>query len=286
MMQNLQEFPLISVITVCRNAVQFIRQTVESVLNQTYPRLEYIVIDGGSTDGTAAIIAEYAPRLAYWHSRPDRGISHAFNLGLAQAHGDWILFLNSDDFFLADTVVADMVPHLVQHPEDDVIYGRVYFMTREPSPRPAPFVKIFGGPWSWRRFRFLDLIPHQAAFTNRRFFERVGTFDESLRCCQDYELFLRAGPHLRARFVPLDVSGMREGGVTSGELRVYRTVRQFQIATGALPRPLAWLNFFYRLGRHHFGRLLHRLLDRFAHRVSWPGRISREQLERQLGMPQ
>ena len=91
---------LISIITVCLNAMEYIEQTITSVMAQTYPNLEYIIIDGGSLDGTVDIIRKYESRLAYWHSQPDRGIAHAFNLGLAQAHGDWILYLNADDLLL------------------------------------------------------------------------------------------------------------------------------------------------------------------------------------------
>lgn len=282
--QQLPLVPLISVITVCRNAVHFIRQTLESVLGQTYPRLEYIVIDGASTDGTAAIIQEYALRLDYWHSRPDRGIGHAFNLGLGQARGDWILFLNADDFFLHDKVVEEMAPYLIQYGQDDVIYGKVRFMTREVTPKPAPFSRVYyGEPWSWRRFRFYDMITHQAAFTSRHYFQQVGGFDESLKCCHDYELFLRAGPHLKARFVPVPVSGMRSGGITGGSLFVWRTVRQIQVATKALPRPLAWLNFFRRLARFHAGNLFHKLLDRSAGKINWPGRVTRPRIPEAQG---
>ena len=94
---------LISVITVCFNAAEYIEQTITSVMAQTYPHLEYIIIDGGSRDGTVEIIRKYESRLAYWHSQPDRGIAHAFNLGLAQARGEWIVCLNADDILLTPT---------------------------------------------------------------------------------------------------------------------------------------------------------------------------------------
>ena len=89
--------PHISVITVCLNGAEFIEQAIQSVLSQSYPLMEYIIIDGGSTDGTREIVHSYESRLDYWHSRPDRGVAHAFNCGLTQAQGDWILFLNADD---------------------------------------------------------------------------------------------------------------------------------------------------------------------------------------------
>ena len=91
--------PLISIITVCLNGAEFIEQTIQSVLCQTYPHKEYIIIDGGSTDGTVEIIRKYQSRLAYWHSQADQGLAHAFNLGFEQSHGDWIVYLHADDFF-------------------------------------------------------------------------------------------------------------------------------------------------------------------------------------------
>ena len=101
----MQTKPLISVVTVCRNAADTIEATMLSVLNQTYPRVEYIVIDGGSTDGTADIINKYADRLAYWVSEPDRGIYDAMNKGIAVASGDYVNFMNAGDRFCGDDVL-------------------------------------------------------------------------------------------------------------------------------------------------------------------------------------
>ena len=114
-MKKHPNLPLISIITVSHNAADFIEQTIASVLSQTYPFIEYIVIDGASSDGTVDIIRRYESRLAYWHSKPDRGIAQAFNLGLEQAGGDWIVYLNADDFFVDTSVVSRMVPYLLQH---------------------------------------------------------------------------------------------------------------------------------------------------------------------------
>ncbi len=109
------KLPQISIITISYNAVEFIEPTIRSVLTQSYPLIEYIIIDGGSTDGTTEIIQHYAASLAYWHSRPDRGIAQAFNLGLAQAQGDWILYLNADDLLLDSAVIEKMASHLLYH---------------------------------------------------------------------------------------------------------------------------------------------------------------------------
>ena len=112
----------ISVVTVCYNAADSIEQTMLSVLGQSYPDIEYIVIDGGSTDGTVDIIKKYTDRLAYWVSEPDKGIYDAMNKGIAAATGSYINFMNSGDSFYDNRVVEAVVPYLSSDMEA-VIYG-------------------------------------------------------------------------------------------------------------------------------------------------------------------
>ena len=93
----MQDQVLISVVTVSYNAVSTIEQTILSVINQTYPHIEYIIIDGGSTDGTVDVIKKYADKITYWVSEPDKGIYDAMNKGLRRVRGDWCVFMNSGD---------------------------------------------------------------------------------------------------------------------------------------------------------------------------------------------
>jgi glycosyltransferase involved in cell wall biosynthesis len=263
----------ISIITICFNAAEFIEQTIQSVLSQTYSSWEYIIIDGGSTDGTVEIIRKYASRLAYWHSRPDRGIVHAFNLGLAQAQGDWILYLNADDMLLDPSVIEKMAAHLLYHKEADVVFGNMLSLSREKNPQPIPFCKIGGHPWRWREFRRFNMIPHQAAFTNRHFFDRVGGFDETFRIAMDYEHFLRAKEGLRAQFVPIPLVGMRAGGrCVTNLVDTLREFRRAQIKNRALPGWIAEANFFLRVVRLYLGVMGHLVLDPLASRIHWGGR--------------
>src|ERR1700750_1936091 len=113
----------ISVVTVVRNGILFIAQTIESVVHQTYPHVEYIVIDGGSTDGTVDIIRAHDNEIAYWVSEKDQGIADAFNKGLARATGDYLLFLNSDDALAQDNVIARIVELLHEHSYPEILYG-------------------------------------------------------------------------------------------------------------------------------------------------------------------
>jgi glycosyltransferase involved in cell wall biosynthesis len=265
--------PQISVITVCLNGEEFIEQAIQSVLSQSYPLIEYIIVDGGSTDGTVEIIRRYESRLAYWHSRPDRGLAHAFNLGLAQAQGDWLLFLNADDLLLEPTALESMAAHLVRHQDADVVYGQMVSLTREKHPQPVPLCKIGGHPWRWQEFRRVNRIPHQAAFTRREYFDRVGGFDETFRIAMDYDHFLRAGKNLRAQFVPLALVGMRAGGVCVKDIvETLKEFRRAQIKNRALPPWLAEVNFLLRVGRLYTGKMAHLVLDPLAAKIKLPGR--------------
>lgn len=119
----MQNTPLISVVTVSYNAATTIEETILSVLNQTYSNIEYIIIDGGSTDGTVDIIRKYADRLAYWISEPDKGIYDAMNKGIAAASGDYINFMNAGDVFYDQDVIKNIFEKT--YPNDcNVIYGK------------------------------------------------------------------------------------------------------------------------------------------------------------------
>lgn len=259
-MKSLNHLPLISIITVCRNAVDCLEATIVSVLSLKYPNLEYIIIDGASTDGTVDIIRNYESRLAYWQSRPDRGISHAFNLGLEQARGDWIVYLNADDYFVDQTVVGQIVPYLQKFRDADVVYGQIEIISSGKETQPFPFSRVLGRQWSWRTFRLYNLIPHQAAFTNRQYFARMGKFDEDCTSSVDYEYFLRGGKDLKAVFVPLMISKMRQGGVSNRHMiSSFREYKEAQLKNQALSPCVASLNYDYRIVSYYGRLFIHKL---------------------------
>jgi glycosyltransferase involved in cell wall biosynthesis len=262
--------PLISIITVCLNAAEFIEQTIQSVIFQTYPHKEYIIIDGGSTDGTIEIIKKYQHRLTYWHSKPDRGLGHAFNLGFEHSQGDWIIYLNADDFFLEPTVLEKMAPHL-QPDKADVVIGQLIRMTRENNPQPLPLFCIFANPWHWHEFRRYCSMPHQATLTHRNLFNRLGPFDESYKIAVDYEFFLRAGKNLRCSYVPLAMSGMRIGGVsTNSLLKTLRESQRAQLKNKALSPWFSWVNLYFIFLHWFLSDLAHNILDEFEDVIIGP----------------
>ena len=177
-----------SIITVTRNAARHIGACLDSVAAQTHLKIEHLVIDGASTDGTQDIVAHQIRRPAFLVSEPDCGIYSAMNKGLARATGDYILFLGADDFLFDKAVLADVAAFLTAQGFPDVIYGDIE--TRAPSgrrgiyraPRPADALDVM----------ICGCLPHQATFAHRRvFFDRVGLFDTRYRVQADYDWFLR-----------------------------------------------------------------------------------------------
>lgn len=201
--------PMISVVTVVRNGAAHLEQCLRSVLGQQHIALDYIVIDGGSTDGTLDIIKRHASRLQYWTSEPDSGIAQAMNKGIAKARGDWVLFLQSDDYLSEATALARAVDRLA--PGDRLGCFSIDLMDaagglRRQTPR--------GFIW-WLNLK--TTFTHQGTLFHRELFERFGGYDESYRVDMDYEYYLRlyrAG--VTAAVHPdLQVSVMRLGGLSS-----------------------------------------------------------------------
>ena len=117
------ECPKISIVTVSYNTHDCIEKTIQSVIEQTYPNVEYLIIDGGSTDGTQQIIEQYSDRIAYFVSEKDKGLYDGMNKGIAAATGDYLLFMNADDVFANNRVVEKIAHFIEEHPDTDVVYG-------------------------------------------------------------------------------------------------------------------------------------------------------------------
>ncbi len=236
--------PLISVITVCYQGGEYLEQCIQSVISQDFTNFEYIIIDGGSSDGSVEIIQRYQDQLAYWHSRQDRGLSHAFNQGLEQSRGQWIAFLNSDDIYASPTVLSTSANTLRQAKNIDVIHGQIQHIKREKAP--VPLSSKIGSPWYWSQFRRYSSIPHPAAFLHRNLIDQVGGFDEDFRNALDYELFLRKGAELRVTYFPELIAQMRMGGISTLEVkRSLRESRDAQIKNNANSFAMAYFWWAY-----------------------------------------
>jgi glycosyltransferase involved in cell wall biosynthesis len=188
-----REYPRISIITPSYNQGHFIEETIRSVLNQGYPNLEYLIIDGGSTDNTVEIIKKYESQITYWVSEPDRGQTHAINKGLAQATGDILAYLNSDDYYLPGTLLA-VAEYFQQHPEIDLLHGRCCYVNEageaigEQFGNIQTFAEILDlwGVW-WQKRQFVQ----PEVFWTRRISDRIGGFNDALYYVMDYEYWSR-----------------------------------------------------------------------------------------------
>lgn len=180
---------MISVITVVLNGKKHLEETISSVINQNYKFIEYIIVDGGSTDGTIDIIRKYEDRIDNWISEPDRGISDAMNKGIRLATGDIVAHLHADDYYSDDSVVSSVHGAFVDHKEADWLTGGMYLVNTA-GERTA---EIRVRKYSYDRLKKANIILHPATFVRREAFEKVGVFDLSYRYAMDYDLWLRLG---------------------------------------------------------------------------------------------
>lgn len=204
----------ISIITVCYNSAETIRDTIESVLSQRYSNIEYIVVDGFSKDGTLNVISEYEGRIARVISEPDKGIYDAMNKGIKAATGDYIGILNSDDVFAGENVIQEMVAHLQSNPDAQASYADLVFVQRKQMDVVTrKYSSASFSPW---KVRFGFMIPHPTFYARRELFERYGNYKLGYRVSADFELMARffSKNVKMVRHAAVMVK-MREGGIST-----------------------------------------------------------------------
>lgn len=204
--------PLVSVITVCRNAAPTLEACLGSVAEQTWPAIEHIVIDGASTDGTPAILERWRSRLAVLVSEPDAGLYDAMNKGVALARGAFVLFLNADDFLCGPGAVSDAMGEISRQPDGDVYYGSIEVRMDRRRVRHVP-----PPPEMAAQAMILGCLPHQATFARRAVFERTGHFDLRWRRHADYDWWIKvlSDPAIRLRNIHTVVASFALGGASS-----------------------------------------------------------------------
>ncbi|WP_193768996.1 glycosyltransferase family 2 protein [Metasolibacillus meyeri] len=204
--------PKISIITACYNAEKTIEQTIQSVINQTYDNIEYIIVDGASTDGTMQIVKKYEEQIDIIISESDEGIYDAFNKGIKVSTGDFINFMNADDYFSTESIVQEVANHLYEKPNTLMLHGDVKAFDE------------FTGHWHYRGepliykdFEAGKMCPHQSVFAHRKLFEEFGFFDINYKILADIDFTIKCFQKYGERidYVPIEIALFRLGGISN-----------------------------------------------------------------------
>lgn len=230
--------PKISVVTVAYNAAGTIERTIESVLSQTYQNIEYLVQDGGSTDGTLDIVNRYGDRIALV-SEPDKGIYDAMNKGVARATGEWIHILNADDWYTGPDALERAVPHL------DPARTNYFDLIRSYEDGSQVLQSLNVKPWMLYVSAFL---PHPGLIVSRAQYDRIGLFDDTLRIAADHDFILRMVKQLPPKHVAMPLAYMDQSGLSATDLSgSMNEFAQVTVSNG-LPRIIAEIFRIIRMG--------------------------------------
>lgn len=208
----------VSIITVCYNAASTIEDTIQSVLGQTYGNIEYVIIDGGSSDGTQSIIEKYRDKIDYYQSEPDGGIYFGMNKGISACTGDFVGILNADDIYASKDVLETVV-NCIKTENVNSVYGDLVYVS-ETDLNKVVRTWVSG---NYYRNSFLKgwMPPHPTFFVKREFYNQLGCFNTKFRIAADYELMLRFlyKNKLSVGYVPQTLIKMRTGGASNSSLK-------------------------------------------------------------------
>lgn len=232
---NGKSLPKLTVVTPSYNQAAYLERTILSVLNQHYPNLEYIIIDGGSTDGSLAIIERYAPYLASWVSEPDNGQTDAINKGFRRATGDYVAYQNSDDVFAPDAL-WQVARAWQRSPQTDVFFGDMYIINEQDVILEELRVPSFSAGCQIHEGM---QVFNQSLFIRRELLAQTGWLDASLRFVMDYEVVTRLGvrPGVRFGHVPGCWGGFRiQPDAKSSQIAAVGKAEHQQVSQRYLPQ--------------------------------------------------
>ncbi len=192
----------------CRNEVQRIRRTSDSIVSQRFKDFEWIVIDGGSTDGTVDILKEYRSRIKYFISEADEGIYHAMNKGLNKASGEYIYFLNGGDYIASRNAIKDLFEYL----QNEIAVANILFI----FPNGKKIIRNFSQNTLDKDYLYWRGFPHQATIIHSELFKRSGLYDTNYKICADRDFFCRAVIIHKAKvqYIPVHLAVFYQDGIS------------------------------------------------------------------------
>lgn len=243
------EMPKVSIITASYNSEKTIEDTIESVLNQTYGNIEYIIIDGGSSDKTISIIKKYEDlffgRLTYL-SEKDKGIYDAWNKGLKLSTGDWISFVGSDDILLKDAI-SEYVRSITANPESNFISSKMMLVKENLDP-----IRVTGKPWG-DKMRSYNCIAHVGCLHHKYLFMQKGAFDIDYRIAGDYDFLLRCLDIIKPHYFPMITVKVREGGISGADIfPVAKEVLELKLANKSRLAFLCYTDYIIMIFKYYF----------------------------------
>jgi len=203
---------LVSIITITYNSENYLEETIKSVISQDYSNIEYIIIDGGSIDGTPNIIKKYRSKISKWISEPDEGISDAMNKGIRMASGEIIGIIHSDDFYADSTVIKRVVEIFTMNAEIKAVYGIQDFV----DPVTNKLILTWGRDSHPSEIKKRMYIPHPTLFVRREVYDTIGLFRKDFKVAMDYEWAIRLIKYTKPYFLNYKIACMRDSG-TSGK---------------------------------------------------------------------
>jgi glycosyltransferase involved in cell wall biosynthesis len=207
--QSSSNLPLVTIITATFNAAAYLSKTILSIRELTYKNIEWIVIDGNSTDQTVALIKKNEDVIKYWVSESDCGIYCAWNKGLVQAKGDWIAFLGAGDTYNPEAITIYIKAILASNSKPNFASSRVQLVNKD-----CVVLREWGSKFEWQKFQKYMNIAHVGALHHRELFEKYGLFDTKYQSSADYELLLRCGEKISSIYLGIVTTTMLNGGVS------------------------------------------------------------------------
>jgi glycosyltransferase involved in cell wall biosynthesis len=241
----------ISTILVCKNSVETISKSLQSLVDQTFKSCEIIVVDGNSTDGTKKFLQSFKKKIDHLIIEEDCGISEAFNKGLNKASGEWIYFLNSDDYLISNNILEKISLNLTTN--CNFVIGKVNLINKHNK-----IEGEFGGKKiNFNNMRYYNVIPHQSTFINKILFNKINMFDENLKLSMDYDFYWKNKSKLKIKLIDICVAYVTKGGISEKKfINLFKEYSIIQNKYNVNNLLLNKLNYFYRILKFFIKKLL------------------------------